>query len=655
MASSEQGYERLGAKLLSLPDVIAQSVGFLGPVFSSAFVIPLVVGVISASGKGGGVAAPLSVILAAVGVFGLGWVVSSYAKEIHAAGSLYDYVTRGLGERVGTAAGWLYYGGVTVLLTGLLLLIGGYLQGTIQSEFGVSPLPSWAWTLILIVVIGAILYFGVRISTRSQLALALISIVVVGIFFIYVIIKLGSANSLKPFNPSSAADGWPGIIFGMLYGVLLFVGFETAANLAEETPSPRRHIPIAVMATAAIATVMYVVATYVEVAGFHYDLKTLTAAAAAPLFALGAPASAGGYGGVWIDRLLELVVLFDMLAVAIGCAVSASRGVFAMARDRRIPAPLARVSRRHGTPLGATLFVVGAAVVTLLINQFWTGLFALPQTPHYFALFAWGSTFGGFALVVVYLLMSVGALRSFAHAEGRARIILSAVIGILITAAAIFGSFNKVTAPTIYAPWFALGLLVIGFASTYVLKARQSASSQLADLSAEGARREHAVTRPQAVLVTGGGSGIGAALRAAGQMGGYAATKAGLAMLTQSLAVDHAHEGLRANVVCPGWTVTEMADEEMAAFGAGRGLGVADAYALVTALVPQRRPAHAGEVAAVVAWLLSDAASYVNGAVIPVDGSASAVDVGTMAFDPRVSLRPGDGGEPSGPQPPDGR
>jgi NAD(P)-dependent dehydrogenase (short-subunit alcohol dehydrogenase family) len=130
-----------------------------------------------------------------------------------------------------------------------------------------------------------------------------------------------------------------------------------------------------------------------------------------------------------------------------------------------------------------------------------------------------------------------------------------------------------------------------------------------------------------------------AALRAAGGMGGYAATKAGLAMLTQSLAVDHAHEGLRANVVCPGWTITEMADEEMAAFGAERGVGVPGAYELVTALVPQRRPAHAGEVAAVVAWLLSDAASYVNGAVIPVDGSASAVDVGTVAFDPRVSVR----------------
>jgi meso-butanediol dehydrogenase / (S,S)-butanediol dehydrogenase / diacetyl reductase len=132
-----------------------------------------------------------------------------------------------------------------------------------------------------------------------------------------------------------------------------------------------------------------------------------------------------------------------------------------------------------------------------------------------------------------------------------------------------------------------------------------------------------------------------AALRAASGMGGYAATKAGLAMLTQSLAVDHAHEGLRANVVCPGWTVTEMADEEMAAFGAERGISAAQAYELVTALVPQRRPASADEVAAVVCWLLSDAASYVNGAVIPVDGSAAAVDVGTIAFDPRVRLRPG--------------
>jgi meso-butanediol dehydrogenase / (S,S)-butanediol dehydrogenase / diacetyl reductase len=130
-----------------------------------------------------------------------------------------------------------------------------------------------------------------------------------------------------------------------------------------------------------------------------------------------------------------------------------------------------------------------------------------------------------------------------------------------------------------------------------------------------------------------------ASLRASAEMGGYAVTKAGLVMLTQSLAVDHAHQGLRANAVCPGWTVTEMGDAEMAAFGAPRGLGVAEAYELVTSLVPARRPASADEVAAVVAWLLSDAASYVNGAVIPVDGAGMAVDVGTLPYDPRVQVR----------------
>jgi amino acid transporter len=471
-------YERLGAKVLSLPDVIAQSVGFMGPVFSSAFVIPLVVGVVSASGKGGGVAAPLSVLIAAIGVFAIGWIVSSYARKIHAAGSLYDYVTEGLGARVGAAAGWLYYAGVTVLVTGLLVLIGGYLQSTIQSEFNVNPLPAGVWTLLVIVLVAAALYFGVRVSVRAQLVLALISITVVTIFFIVVIVKLGSANSIKPFKPSSSADGWAGIFFGVLYGVLLFVGFETAANLAEETPKPHRHIPAAVMITAGIATVFFILAAYVEVAGFHYNLKTITAAAGAPLFALGAPAKAGGYGGTWINRLLELVVLFDMLAVAIGGSVSASRGIFAMARDRRLPSALAVTSKRYGSPVGATVFIVAFALLTLAADLWWKSLFALPGTPHYFAIFSWGSTFGGFALVVVYLMMALGSARSFGPSQW-----IAALVAVAITGGAIFGSFYKVTSPTIQAPYYALGVLVAGYLSTFLFRSRASASTQLSDLT----------------------------------------------------------------------------------------------------------------------------------------------------------------------------
>ena len=114
-------YERLGGKKLSLIDVLAQSVGFIGPVFSAAFIIPLIIGV-NAAAKGAGTSAALAVLLAAVGMFAIGWIVAQYAKRIHAAGSLYDYVSNGLGKTMGAAAGWLYYGGTIILTTGLGVL-----------------------------------------------------------------------------------------------------------------------------------------------------------------------------------------------------------------------------------------------------------------------------------------------------------------------------------------------------------------------------------------------------------------------------------------------------------------------------------------------------------------------------------------------------
>ena len=101
---TEVGYERLGAGKLKLIDVLAQSVGFMGPVFSAAFIIPLIVGVNFAA-RGAGTSAPLAVLIAGIGVFALGWIVAKYAKRIHAAGSLYDYVSNGLGSTVGTASG----------------------------------------------------------------------------------------------------------------------------------------------------------------------------------------------------------------------------------------------------------------------------------------------------------------------------------------------------------------------------------------------------------------------------------------------------------------------------------------------------------------------------------------------------------------------
>lgn len=129
-----------------------------------------------------------------------------------------------------------------------------------------------------------------------------------------------------------------------------------------------------------------------------------------------------------------------------------------------------------------------------------------------------------------------------------------------------------------------------------------------------------------------------AALRATGGIPGYNASKAGLTMLMQSVAIDYGHLGVRANAICPGWTRTEMADMEMEEYGAELGLERENAYSTATAFVPGRRPAEAKEVGNVVAWLLSPHASYINAAVIPVDGGMVAVDPGSLSLDPRVRI-----------------
>lgn len=123
----------------------------------------------------------------------------------------------------------------------------------------------------------------------------------------------------------------------------------------------------------------------------------------------------------------------------------------------------------------------------------------------------------------------------------------------------------------------------------------------------------------------------------------YATSKAALLQLCRSVAVDYGARGVRANIVCPSWVRTEMADRRMAMFADAAGLGDGDAgveaaYEEATRLTPAGRPGRPEEVAEAVSWLLSPAASYVNGATLTVDGGVAALDPGAAAF--RFHLEP---------------
>ncbi len=115
-------------------------------------------------------------------------------------------------------------------------------------------------------------------------------------------------------------------------------------------------------------------------------------------------------------------------------------------------------------------------------------------------------------------------------------------------------------------------------------------------------------------------------LRAAPASAAYASSKAGLIMLTRCIALDHGPQGVRANCVCPGWIRTDMADRAMAELDQD----VEAAYARVNRTNPLGRPGAAEEVAGAVAWLVSPEASYVNGAVLRIDGGIGVVDPASL-------------------------
>jgi amino acid transporter len=476
MSDSENG--SLGRARVSMAGVLAQSVGFMGPVFSVATLLPLIVG-LSATGRGAGVATPVAIIVAGLGIFGAGWIIAQYAKRIHLCGSLYEYICDAFGPRTGIVAGWMYFGAMLVLAAATFLVLGGLTEQLLQTVFAVD-VPWWVLSLAFVGLVTTVVVIGVQVSVRAQLALVLISSAVVLGFSVYIIAKGGLGGhslSAAPFNPF-AVSGLD-LLYGVLYGINMFIGFESAANLAEETDDPKRHVPRAVLWSLTIIGLYFVITAYAQDIGFGLD-ATAWKTSVFPLQALSGGSEFGSSGfGVFVS----VFVILDIVAVAIGVGVAATRGMLAMARAGRLPSSLATVHPRFRTPVVGAALTAVVSVAAIVLVAATDGVFSRATgepgvlQPQWAPMFGWMAGFAGTGLALMYLAVSAAGIRGLWTEVNRFKLVVAASAGILVSGGAVFGAVYKATSPVNTVPWVLGGWIVAGVIWSLVVTLRRPAQA----------------------------------------------------------------------------------------------------------------------------------------------------------------------------------
>ncbi|MFM8720281.1 MAG: APC family permease [Chthoniobacterales bacterium] len=370
----------------------------IGPLIDVALFLGIVASLAGAIG-------PLAVLLASLGMIAFSLVVAYYASETGGAGAIGDYIARAWGPPAGFGALGIYL--VSLLFSGaagFTIAVGDLAARFAQHYLG-CEFPWWAGALLVCIAAWWINVRGASMATQVQLVIVGISVIPFLLTGVAAVIHAGPANTWSVFSWHNPHGG---DLFGaLLFCILLFGGFETAGALAEESDNPRRAIPRAFVVTVSAAAFLLIFCSYAGTVFYGPDRVALSWGDAIDGFAVMGDQLLGSWAGLWI----RLAVLIDFTATCIGCTVAALRGIYALARDGRLPSWLAATNSR-GAPHHAAAFVLGLAVSVVAAGFF------VPAAERFQTLFV-TATAQALLLVLVYTALAVGALRLMWRSPGR--------------------------------------------------------------------------------------------------------------------------------------------------------------------------------------------------------------------------------------------
>jgi APA family basic amino acid/polyamine antiporter len=340
--------------------------------------------------SGAGPAVMISFIVAA---FACGFAALCYAElaaMIPVSGSAYTYSYATLGEIVAWIIGWdliLEYAvgnmAVAVGWSGYFIKLCGSLfglkfplwavtdyktaadvisrGGDALSNFSSTTLPVVAGhpialnlpAFVIVAFVTMLLVYGIRASARANTTIVIIKVAVV-VFFISFGSFLVHPINWHPFMPA----GFAGVMSGAAIVFFAYIGFDAVSTTAEETRNPQRDLPIGMIASLVICTLLYVLMSGVLTGIKKYTIYLGDAAAVATAFA----------DRPWAQALVSAGALAGMTSVLLVFQLGQPRIFMAMARDGLLPPYFARLHARFRTPYITTIWtgiaVGGVAMLT---------------------------------------------------------------------------------------------------------------------------------------------------------------------------------------------------------------------------------------------------------------------------------------------------
>lgn len=304
----------------------------------------------------------LSFIISGVACAFAALVYAEFSSTVPVAGSAYTYSYVSLGEFTAWIIGWDLM--LEYLLAASTVAIGwsGYFQ-MLLNGFGIY-VPTWASgslgsasgallnlpAVIIALLITLLLSMGVKEAARFNNLIVFIKLAVV-LLFIFLAIWYVKPSNWNPFLPF----GFKGVMGGAAIVFFAYIGFDAVSTAAEEVINPKRDMPIGIIASLIICTLLYIIVSFILTGVVPYKLLDVTAPVAFALHYIHQD---------WAAGIISLGAIGGITTVLLVMLYGQTRVFFAMSRDGLLPKAFSNVHPKYQTPFLST-WITGLTVAII--------------------------------------------------------------------------------------------------------------------------------------------------------------------------------------------------------------------------------------------------------------------------------------------------